>query len=163
MALDRLLPPQYTPSSPPAEDEIAIDMEYRRSDVVVMMEEIVRCISDEKKTDTAMTRLASRIVDSLLWKIFKIACVLFVATCVIVGIYCVYYFLIRDDVDNIFTKVSSFIRDFIGILTKIVQLIEKIHDMLIDFGEGAEVVIEEMRTHVMTSEEQMDALFMAMN
>lgn len=164
MALDRLIPPQpYNPSCPAAVDEIAIDMDYRRSDMLLIMEELVSSVKDDKKTDTAMTRLVSRIVDSLLWKLFKIICMLFVTVCVVVGMYCVYYFWIRDDVDNIFTKVVVFFRDLISILTKIVQLIEKIYDILIDFGEGAEVVVEEMRTHVMTSEDQMDALFMAVN
>jgi phage-related protein len=164
MATDKLIPqPSYNPSCPQAADEVAIDMGMTRNDMLVIIDEMLTTLKDEKKTDGAYARLANKIVDSLLWKLFKLLTILFVTACVIAGMYCVYYFLIREDVDSVFTKLSKFVNNFVQLVTKLVELIEKIYDMLVGFGEGAEKVVTEMRTHVLNSEEQMDALFMAMN
>lgn len=164
MATESLIPQQsYNPSCPVAVEEVAIDMSMTRNDMLLIMEDFRDSVKDDKKADTAMTRLAGKIVDSLLWKIFKIMCFLFLAASIVVGCYCVYYFLIREDVDSVFTKINNFFTGLLAVLTKIVQLIEKIHDMLISFGENAKVVVEEMQTHVLNSEDKIDALFMAMN
>jgi len=164
MATEKLIPqPSFNPTCPQAADEVTIDMGMSRNDMLIVMDEMLTVLRDEKKADSAYSRLANKIVDSLLWKLFKLMAFLFVVFCVIVGMYCIYYFMIREDVDNVFTKLSKFVSHFVQLVSKLVELIEKIYDMLVGFGEGAEKVVEEMRTHVLNSEDQMDAIFLAMN
>lgn len=163
MATEQLIQPPFNPNWQGTKEDVAIDMGITRTDMLIMMDEMLSAVKDEKKVDSAYNRLAVKIVDSLLWKLFKVAIILFIISCTIIGIYCIYYFLIREDVDNIFTKVGNFAHQLVEIFIKLVTLIEKIYDMLVDFGEGAEKVVEEMQTHVLSSEDKLDALVLAIN
>lgn len=163
MATEQLIQPPFYPNWRAAREDVAIDVGITRTDMLIMMDEMLNSVRDERKVDSAYSRLAARIVDSLLWKLFKLTVILLIISCTIIGIYCVYYFLIRDDVDNVFTRVGDFANQVIQTFIKLTALIEKIYDMLVDFGEGAEKVVHDMKTHVMNTEDKMDAIVLAMN
>lgn len=158
----------YNPTCPLTVEENNVLLNNTESSIskhefVIIMDEMINTLRDEKRTSNAYDRLASKIIDSLLWKLFKIFTLLVLIASVIVSAYGAYYYFIREDVDNVYTRFVGYLNHFVELITKLVELIEKLYTLLVGFGEGAEKVVHEMKTQVLSSDDAMDAIFLAIN
>lgn len=161
MSNESLIPP-YNPSFQ-GEDEVKIDIDARRQEFFLMMDSIVQTLKDEKKVDNAYNRLATKIIDSLLWKLFKFFMLLLLIGFLCAGSYCVYYFWIRDDVDSLFSQIVKSFNGIAALLSELINAIKELHNLLLSFGESAKEVVEEVQTHMLNSEDKMDAMLLAIN
>jgi len=140
----------------------SVGIEVNRDDVAVLMEEII-ALANTERGSKASQRLADRIVDSFLWKAFKMSIVFIVILVSVSILYFTYLFYIKDDVDNVVDGVRIFVNEIVELMKKLVEILELTYALLDKMSLDVEKAVHDLETQVMNSEDDIDALILAVN